>query len=488
MTSSYTVNKRLEKPANGDYVNTWSTPVNADWDDIDTAFGGVTSINAVGASGTVTLTYTQYRPPNITISGTLTANVIYSLPSTVGGIWTINNGTSGAFTVTFASAGGGTSVVLPQGYRTIVVSDGTNVSLAYTFPLSAAGSNTQLQFNNSGYLGASSALTWNGTFLTSSGLRVSGSTSGTVGFIAPAIAGSTVYTLPSSDGSTGQVLTTNGSGALSWTTGASVSAGVSSFSGGTTGLTPSTATTGVVTLAGTLGTANGGTGLTSFTSGGALYATATNTLASGTLPVSAGGTGLASTPSNGFIDIGNGTGFTRAALTAGSGITITNGAGSISIAGFNPASNNTITGTQSFTGTTSNLAEILTNVAEVVTVSATAATGTVNYDVTTQSVIYYTSNASANWTVNIRGNSSTSLNSLLSVGQSITLAFLVTQGATAYYNNVIQVDGTTSGVTTKWQTAIPTAGTANAIDVYSYTVIKTANATFTVLASIVPFI
>ena len=54
--------------------------------------------------------------------------------------------------------------------------------------------------------------------------------------------------------------------------------------------------------------------------------------ATGTLPVANGGTGLSSTPTNGQIDIGNGTGFTRATLTAGTNMTITNGAGSITVA------------------------------------------------------------------------------------------------------------------------------------------------------------
>jgi hypothetical protein len=72
------------------------------------------------------------------------------------------------------------------------------------------------------------------------------------------------------------------------------------------------------------------------------------------------------------------------------------------------------------------LSSVLTNAAETTTVSATAATGTINYDVTTQSVLYYTSNAAANWTVNIRGNGTTTLNSLLAIGQTITIAFMVT--------------------------------------------------------------
>jgi hypothetical protein len=143
----------------------------------------------------------------------------------------------------------------------------------------------------------------------------------------------------------------------------------------------------------------------------------------------------------------------------------------------------TFTATQTFSGTSSSTAIVLNDAAEVATVSATAATGTINYDITTQSVLYYTSNASANWTVNFRGSSGTSLNTLMSTGQSMTVAFLVTQGSTAYYNNVVQVDGTTSGVTTRWLGGAPTAGNASGIDSYRYLIIKTGSATFTVLAS-----
>ena len=81
----------------------------------------------------------------------------------------------------------------------------------------------------------------------------------------------------------------------------------------------------------------------------------------------------------------------------------------------------------------------LPNVGEVTTVSATAATGTVNFDVITQSVLFYTTSASGNWTLNIRGDASTSLNTMLAVGQSVTIAFFVTQGATAYYASALTV-------------------------------------------------
>lgn len=133
-------------------------------------------------------------------------------------------------------------------------------------------------------------------------------------------------------------------------------------------------------------------------------------------------------------------------------------------------------------GSSSIPAANFTNIVEPATISATAATGTINYDVCTQSVLYYTTNASANWTVNFRGSSGTSLNTLMAVNDVITVAFLVTQGATAYYNNAVQVDG--ASVTPKYQGGSAwTAGNVSGIDVYTYTIIKTASATFTVLAS-----
>jgi hypothetical protein len=143
---------------------------------------------------------------------------------------------------------------------------------------------------------------------------------------------------------------------------------------------------------------------------------------------------------------------------------------------------NSFTAKQTFTGTSSVISSKFVNALEGVTVSATVATGTINYDVTTQSVLYYTSNASANWTVNFRGSSGTSLDAAMATGEAITVVFLVTQGATAYYNNAIQIDG--SSVTPKYQNGTPWAlGFASSIDAYTYTIVKTAPATFTVFAA-----
>jgi hypothetical protein len=147
-----------------------------------------------------------------------------------------------------------------------------------------------------------------------------------------------------------------------------------------------------------------------------------------------------------------------------------------------PGTATSFTATQTFTGSTTAIGAVFQDAAEVTTISATAATGTINYDVTTQSVLYYTTSASANWTVNVRANSSTSLDTLMSTGQALTVVFLVTQGATAYYNNAFTIDGTS--VTPKYQGGTaPTSGNASGIDAYSYTIIKTGSAAFTVLAA-----
>ena len=151
----------------------------------------------------------------------------------------------------------------------------------------------------------------------------------------------------------------------------------------------------------------------------------------------------------------------------------------------------TLTGTQTLTNKTLtapiinnavNTGSILISPEERTLISATAATGTINFDAATQGVLYYTTNASANWTLNVRGNSGATLDSILTTGDSITVAFLVAQGATAYYQSAFQIDG--SAVTPKWQGGTaPAAGNASSIDSYVFTIIKTGSAAFTVFGS-----
>jgi hypothetical protein len=146
----------------------------------------------------------------------------------------------------------------------------------------------------------------------------------------------------------------------------------------------------------------------------------------------------------------------------------------------------TLGGTTSTVGNLTVTNTTVTEMRETATISATAATGTVDYDALTQVVLYYTTDASGNFTVNFRGNSGTSLDSVMSTGESLSATFLVTNGATAYYNSALQVDG--SSVTPKWQGgSAPTSGNASSIDSYTYVIIKTGSAAFTVLASVTQF-
>jgi hypothetical protein len=185
----------------------------------------------------------------------------------------------------------------------------------------------------------------------------------------------------------------------------------------------------------------------------------------GIVPVPNGGTGAATL--TGVLK-GNGT----AAFTAAT-------AGTDYVA---PGTATTFTALQTFAGTTSNADLKTSNILETATVSATAATGTINFDTTTQSVLYYTTNASGNFTVNFRGSSGTALNTIMATGESLSATFLVTNGATAYYNSAVQVDG--NSVTPKWQGGTaPTSGNASSIDSYTYVLIKVGSASFTVLAS-----
>ena len=205
----------------------------------------------------------------------------------------------------------------------------------------------------------------------------------------------------------------------------------------------------------------------------------------GTVTVAAGGTGQTSY-TDGQLLIGNSTGNTlaKSTLTAGTNMSVTNGSGSITLAVSSAPTFSS--GIVTMSGSSSALAAKIKSIAEPTTISATAATGTINFDVLTQSVLYYTTSASANFTLNFRGDGSNTLNSLLSTGDAITVVFMCTTGATAYYNSAVQVDG--SSVTPKWQGgSAPTFGNTSSVDIYSYTIIKTASATFTVLASQVQF-
>jgi hypothetical protein len=167
-------------------------------------------------------------------------------------------------------------------------------------------------------------------------------------------------------------------------------------------------------------------------------------------------------------------------VIAGTGITVTSPTGPSPTVSINTAVTADLTTAQTLT-TKTLTAPVLNNPLmkspeERLTISATAATGTVAFDTQTQGILYYTSNASANFTLNF-----TNVNANLTTGDSISCVFLNTNGATAYYASAFQVDSVS--VTPKWSGGTaPTAGNASAIDSYSFIIIKTGAATFTVLA------
>lgn len=151
-----------------------------------------------------------------------------------------------------------------------------------------------------------------------------------------------------------------------------------------------------------------------------------------------------------------------------------------------PGTATTFTAKQSFTGSNSILAAVFSNITEVATINTTGSAGALSYYISSQSVIFNTSNATSNWSLDFRHSSTTTLNSSMAIGQSITVAYLATIGVTDYYNDIIKIDGTT--ITPKWQSGTaPTSGSPNSVDIYTYTIIKTADATFTVFSSVTKF-
>ena len=126
--------------------------------------------------------------------------------------------------------------------------------------------------------------------------------------------------------------------------------------------------------------------------------------------------------------------------------------------------------------------QVLTSPRETIALSAVAATGAININAIDSSVDIRTVNATGNWTINVRGSVSTTLDSIMSTGEQISIVFESPQGATAYYPTAFSVDG--SAVVPKWLGGTaPSSGNINSNDVYVYTIRKTGAATFTALAS-----
>ena len=127
----------------------------------------------------------------------------------------------------------------------------------------------------------------------------------------------------------------------------------------------------------------------------------------------------------------------------------------------------------------------LRRVLEKATISATAANGTVHFDVKTQPILYYTTNSSGTWSLNVRGDNSTTLNSLMATGETISITFAVTNGGTAYARTDFSIDGST--VTPKWLGGSAPSANASSVDMYCFTIVKTGSGAFTVFGSLTKF-
>jgi hypothetical protein len=203
MASSFTTNKVIEKPGNGDYVDTWNVPLNFDMDIIDQALGSTTSLNATG--GSATLTDTQYRSLFLSISGAMSASVVYTIPASVGGQWIIHNTTTdasgGPWTVTIASGGGGASLVIPRNTRIVVVCNGTSIRpLAYLYE------------DGSGNLAITNNITAGGSVTATTSVTAGTTVSDTIGNVrdVPANSQTSNYTLQASDNGKYISITTGG--------------------------------------------------------------------------------------------------------------------------------------------------------------------------------------------------------------------------------------------------------------------------------------
>jgi hypothetical protein len=445
MASTYS-DLKIELIGTGDQTGTWGTTTNNNFSvALSEAITGSADVAFSSADVTVTLTDSNAaqtaRNLRLNLTGTSggARNLILGSGCQIEKLYLINNGLADAVTVKNTS---GTGIVVPAGSSMFVYNNGTNVVEALKAITVGAGG-TGLST-----LTANNVLIGNGT--------------SNVTFVAPS--------------TTGNVLTSNGT---TWTSAAAAAGGISYTAVQTANYTAAN-NQGVQT-----NTTAGAFTVTLPTSPSVgnivIVIDALGTWGTNNLTVGRASQNIAGLAEDLVCDINGATvtlvytgatyGWNVSAQVGGNGGTVMT-LGDIQ----------TVTGTKSFTGTTSTLSIVLNDAAEVATTSATAATGTINYDVTTQSVLYYTSNASANWTVNFRGSSGTSLNTLMTTGQSVTAAFLVTQGAVAYYNSAVQVDG--SSVTPEWQGGTaPAAGNASSVDVYMYTIVKTGSAAFTVFAS-----
>ena len=401
MVSSFTTNKGFDKPANGDYVDTWNIPVNADWDIADRAFGGTFSVSLTNVN--VTLTKTNCQNVRILLTGNLSGNIIIYFPAGVSGFFVVTDATTGAYTVTLSSAGGpGLAVNTIQGTNCFIFTDGVNVfyaddsrgSVVAGTGITVTGVGTQTVS-----LTTPVAVSNGGTGVSSftAGNLVVGNGTSPLQVIAPGTAGNVL----TSTGSAWQSAPPSGTGggitSISFQTGTAM--GLSFTVGGGPATVTSSGQT--VLLDGTLAMGKGGTGVNSISSGvvksngsslsGGNLVSLTSEV-TGTLPQANGGTGT----------LGSGVGTALGqGISTGTGYFILNNSATLTSPTINNATSSSpnITGTASiaaanFSGTANfNSTPVIAPTSTSGTINFTAGTYYINFNQGTQSFGIYTTGA-----------------------------------------------------------------------------------------------
>jgi hypothetical protein len=216
----------IELMATGENAGTWGTKTNTNLDIIQQAVAGYVA-QAVTDSGTTTLAITDgststsvARNMVIKLTGALTGTSTVTVPDSVEKLYIVENATTGSQTVTFKTVSGTGVNFTSTGYK-FLFSDGTNINeIALASP--PGGSDTQIQFNNSGSFGGSANLVWDGTNLNigaTGEARFQDTTGGQyVGLkAAGTVSSSFTLVLPTATGTVDQVIKTDGSGNLSFT-------------------------------------------------------------------------------------------------------------------------------------------------------------------------------------------------------------------------------------------------------------------------------
>jgi hypothetical protein len=364
----------------------------------------------------------------------------YNAGGILGGI---NNVTSTGNAISFANVG---NIKISGGVTgQALITDGAgNLS----FGTIVGGSNTQVQYNNNGNLGGMPLVTYSSGNLT----------------LGP------IGNVKITGGSSGQSITTDGAGNLSYTTivGGSNTQLQYNNNGVLAGMTNVNFISGNLSLGPVSNVQIGGG-----TNG---YILQTDGLGNLTWVAGAGGNGAVG-GSNSQVQ------FNRAGVFGGiAGFTLDTVSNIVSIT-TSALATTTVSSLLTVTGTSA-----IQQAKEKTVISASVPASTTNFDLLDGAINYYTGNMNANITLNVRGNSTTSFDSLTSTGDSVTIAMVTSSGTTAYVISALQIDG--ASVTPKWvSNTAPLAGLlqTSGINAYTYTIIKTAAASFTVLGSYIGY-